>query len=516
MTSQALGVLHFSHSGSGVLGAQPFTASDLSSVAHGTAKLSLADAARDRVQRGRAVVERIAASEKAAYGINTGFGGLAEVRIPNDRLAELQRRLLLSHAAGVGEPLSVPETRALMALRALVLSTGTAGVRPLVLDQLLAVLNAGITPIVPEKGSVGASGDLAPLAHLALTLIGEGEALLEGQHLPAALALKQVGLTPITLAAKEGLALVNGTQAMSAVGGLALCEAQQLTEIADILGALTVEAMLGSHRPFDERIHQARPHRGQIESAAHLRQLLAGGDIAASHIGCHKVQDAYSLRCMPQVHGATRDTLRYCLGVLETEMNSATDNPLVFAPGLGYGEEELVISGGNFHGQPIALALDFAAIAIAEIANISERRIEQLLNPTLSGLPAFLSEAPGENSGYMMAQVTAAALVNENKVLCHPASVDSIPGSASREDHVSMGMTSARKLREVVRNVRHVLAIEWMCAVQALEFRLPLQPGPALQKASSQLRIGVPRLAEDRLLAKDLAWASKHLLSLAA
>lgn len=497
-----------------ILGDGAFSMNDLFDASRQGTSLTLSEQAQERIKIGRRVVDRIAASDRAAYGINTGFGGLAEVRIPNDRLSELQRRLLLSHAAGIGQPLSIEETRALMVLRTLVLATGTAGVRQAVVDQMLAIYNAGIAPIVPEKGSVGASGDLAPLAHLALCLIGEGDALYQGQRIPAAEALRKVGLQPMQLQAKEGLALVNGTQAMSAVGGLAIHEGTLLTEIADVLGAITVEAMLGSHRPFDERIHNARPHPGQIASAAHLRQLLAGGGIVTSHAGCNKVQDAYSLRCMPQVHGASRDALAYCKRVLEIEMNSATDNPLVFAAGLGFGDEEVVLSGGNFHGQPIALALDFAAIAIAEVANISERRIEQLLNPTLSGLPAFLSENPGENSGYMMAQVTAAALVNENKVLCHPASVDSIPGSASREDHVSMGMTSARKLREIVKNVRCVLGIEWMCAVQALEFRRPLQPSPVLLEASARLRRGVPRLADDRLLSVDLHWATDHVLDL--
>jgi histidine ammonia-lyase len=491
------------------LGHDPLTLEQLAALSAQPQDVTLHASAMARLERGRAVVDRIAAGDTAAYGINTGFGALAEVRIDPSRLKELQRRLLLSHAAGVGNPLSAAETRALILLRALVLATGTAGVRPVVAERLLELYRKDILPIVPEKGSVGASGDLAPLAHLALALIGEGEVMHNGARVPAQRALAAVGLSPLELGPKEGLALVNGTQAMSAVGGLAVAEALRLAEWADAIGAMSLEGMLGSHKPFDARIHAARPHPGQIQVATRLRALLTGSEIERSHVGCAKVQDAYSFRCMPQVHGATRDTLAYVRTVLETEIRSATDNPLVFPDGaVGEGD---VISGGNFHGQPVALALDFAAIAVAELASISERRVEQLLNPSLSGLPAFLTEHPGENSGFMMAQVTQASLVNENKVLAHPASVDTIPGSASREDHVSMGMTSARKLREIVKNVRHVLGIELLAAAQAIELRRPLRSSAPIEALHTRLRQRVPKLEADRYLAADIAAAFELL-----
>jgi histidine ammonia-lyase len=487
------------------LGEKPFALSDLVACAEKREPVALSTESHTRLVAARAVVERIAASDEVAYGINTGFGALAETRIERDQLSELQRRLLVSHAAGVGAPLSVAETRGLMVLRALVMASGASGVRPLIVERLLELYNRDVTPIVPEKGSVGASGDLAPLAHLALALIGEGDVIHAGRRRPSREALSELGLKPLVLEAKEGLALVNGTQAMSAVGGLAVADALALCDWADAIGAMTVEGLMGSHRPFEARISELRPHPGQLTSATRVRAMLEGGNIADSHAECGKVQDAYSLRCLPQVHGASRDALDYARRVLEIEFNAATDNPLVFADS---GE---VISGGNFHGQPVALALDFAAIAVSELANISERRIEQLVNPTLSGLPAFLSPSPGENSGYMMAQVTAASLVNENKVFCYPASVDSIPGSASREDHVSMGMTSARKLREVVRNARIVLAIEAMCAAQAIDFRAPLKPGPRILALHQRVRARVPRLGDDRWMSPDIAAAVEVL-----
>ena len=494
------------------IGDRSLSLTDLAAAAPLGARAELTPSARVRIDAGRAVVERIAASGKAAYGINTGFGALAEVPIAAADLATLQRRLLLSHAVGVGEPLAIEEVRALMILRACVLATGTSGVRQRVADQLLALYNHDIVPVVPEKGSVGASGDLAPLAHLSLALIGESEVFFRGARVPAADALRACGLVPLELGPKEGLALVNGTQAMCAVGGLALERAMRLLQAADVVGALSVEGLLGSHKPFDARIAAVRAHPGHAAVAEHMRGLLMGGTLADSHQGaaCKKVQDPYSLRCMPQVHGASRDALGYCQRALEIEFAAATDNPLVFA------EQDEVISGGNFHGQPVALALDFAAIAVAELASISERRIEQLVNPQLSGLPAFLSPEPGKNSGFMMAQVTAASLVNENKVYCYPASVDSIPGSASREDHVSMGMTSARKFREIVRNTEYVLAIEWMCAAQAIDLRAPLVPGPRLQKAHALLREVVPRLDDDRFLSPEVLRARERVLALAA
>jgi histidine ammonia-lyase len=474
------------------------TLAELAQLATAPSRVSLHEEALVRLHKGRAVVDKIAAGDKAAYGINTGFGALAEVRIDNSKLKELQRRLLLSHAAGVGAPLSSAETRALILLRALVLATGTAGIRAIVAERLVELYNRDILPVVPEKGSVGASGDLAPLAHLALALIGEGEVFYKGARMPSKQALAAEGLSPIELGPKEGLALVNGTQAMSAVGGLALQEAMHLADWADAIGAMSLEGMMGSHKPFDDRIARARPHPGHLHSAARLRSLLAGSEINVAHLNCSRVQDAYSFRCMPQVHGASRDTFTHARGVLEIEMNAATDNPLVFA------DDGEVISGGNFHGQPVALVLDFAAIAAAELASISERRVEQMLNPSLSGLPAFLTQHPGENSGFMMAQVTQASLVNENKVFSHPASTDSIPGSASREDHVSMGMTSARKLREIVKNVRYVLGIELLAAAQAIDLRRPLKTSPKLEALHARVRQVVPKLEDDRYLAPDI------------
>lgn len=468
----------------------------VAAVANG-APARLGSKARERVLRARSVVESKAASGEAVYGVTTGFGALAEVPIPPDQIVALQRNLILSHAAGVGRPLSREETRAMMFLRAQTLSEGFSGVRPEVIELVLEMLNRGVHPVIPEKGSVGASGDLAPLAHLALTMIGEGKAELDGAILPSAEALRRVSLQPIVLAAKEGLSLVNGTQGMAAIGTLALLDAEQLCQLADVAGGMTLEGLAGLATAFDERIHNARPHPGQRECAANLRRIFAGSSlVATSRRG--RVQDPYSLRCMPQVHGATRDALAYARRVFECEINSATDNPLVFA------EEQEMLSGGNFHGQPLALALDFAAIALAELGNISERRVEQLVNPALSGLPPFLVRQSGIHSGYMMAQVTAASLVNENKVLASPASTDSIPGSASREDHVSMGMTSARKLREIVANTRAILAVEILCATQAIDLRAPATPGRATAAAHAAVRRVVPHLDADRLLAVDI------------
>lgn len=476
----------------------------LEDVARRGRPLGIHPEAAQRMHKSRAYVEAIATSGKPAYGINTGFGALAEVPIPNADLLTLQRNLILSHAVGVGDPLPYDVARAMLVLRGNVLCTGRAGVRPLVAETLCTLLNAGVAPYVPARGSVGASGDLAPLAHATLLFLGEGNALLKGadgvvRTVTSAEALRHAGVLPLVLQAKEGLALVNGTQAMGALGSLCLLDAERLCELADVAGASTVEALMGSHKPFDARIQAVRPHTGQVECARHFRELLAGGQIAPSHANCHKVQDPYSLRCMPQVHGASRDALAYVRRTLLTEINSATDNPLVFE------EDQEVISGGNFHGQPLALALDFLAMAVAELANISERRIEQLVNPALSGLPAFLVKNSGLNSGFMICQVTAAALINENKVLCHPASVDSIPSSANREDHVSMGMTSANKAAQVVENVRRVLGIELMVAAQALDMRAPLTPGVGVARVHAVVRTRVPHLDQDRLLMKDLA-----------
>jgi histidine ammonia-lyase len=407
----------------------------------------------------------------------------------------LQVNLLRSHAVGVGEPLSEAETRAMMLLRANVLAKGHSGVRPVVLETLVRMLNADILPVVPSKGWVGASGDLAPLANLALGAIGEGWVRYGGERVPAAEAMARAGDEPLALEAKEGLALLNGTQAMTAVGALALADAEALARGADAIGAMTLEALLGTPAAFDPRIHDARAHDGQRAVAANMLALLEGSEIRESHRDCGRVQDAYSLRCIPQVHGAVRDACAHARRVLTVEFNSATDNPLVF-PDTGE-----VISGGNFHGEPIALALDYLAMAVSELASISERRIERLVNPDLSGLPAFLVKEAGTNSGMMIAQVAAVSLVAENKVLAHPASVDSLPTSANKEDHVSMGMTSALKLATIVENVCAVLAIEALCAAQGLDFRAPLRPGRGAAAAFERVRAAVPHVEHDVVLA---------------
>ncbi len=481
-----------------LLDGETLSLEEIRDVARGGVEVELAPEALARVERSRALVDRVAAGEEAAYGINTGFGTLAEVRIDRKDLRTLQRNLLLSHAAGVGTPLPIPEARALLLLRCNVLAKGHSGIRPRTLQLALDMLNRGVIPVVPERGSVGASGDLAPLAHLALVLIGEGEAFMGGERLPGRAALTRAGLEPVVLEAKEGLALVNGTQAMCAVGTLALLRAEALSEIADLAGAMTLEGLLGSHRPFIVPIQAARPHPGQGAAAEHLRALLRDSEIVESHADCSKVQDPYSLRCMPQVHGAARDGLAHARGVLAIEVNSATDNPLVF-PG-----EDLIVSGGNFHGQPVSLALDVLAIACTQLAAISERRVEQLVNPALSGLPPFLARNSGLNSGFMIAQVTSAALVAESRILSHPASVDSIPSSAGREDHVSMGMTAALKARQVVEFTRSCLAVEVLVAAQALDFRKPLRAGRGVAAAHAAVRQVVPPMEEDREIHRDI------------
>jgi histidine ammonia-lyase len=470
----------------------------IASVAAG-ARVTLAPGGRERIEAAHQVVRRILAEGRQVYGVNTGFGHLKDIRIPPERVAELQLNLVRSHAAGVGEPLDEPVTRVLMLLRAHVLARGHSGVRPEVVETLLAHLNAGVLPVIPEQGSVGASGDLAPLSHLALMLVGEGEATLDGVRLPSAEAQRRKGLSPLVLEAKEGLALVNGTQMIVALGALSLLEAKALATAADVIGAVTLEALQGSHRAFEARLQELRPHPGQIESAANLRLLLAGSAVAAAHADCGRVQDAYSLRCMPQVHGASRDVIRFVESVLSIEIDAVTDNPIVFPA-----EGEL-LSGGNFHGQAPAVALDTLALAGAELASISERRVERLMNPAHSGLPPFLTPDPGVHSGLMMAQVTAAALVSENKVLCHPASVDSIPTEAGQEDHVSMGPIAARKARRVVRHARQVLAIELLAACQALDLRRGPKPGKGVAAAWAAVRGKVPPMQADRIVARDIA-----------
>jgi histidine ammonia-lyase len=474
------------------------TLHDLESVATTRGQVGLAPDARALVARARAVVDSAVAGGAVVYGVTTGFGNFAEVVIPLDRIRELQLNLIRSHAAGVGEPLGEVETRALMLLRANVLAKGMSGVRPQTLDLLLAMLNAGIHPVIPSQGSVGASGDLAPLAHLALALVGESECVFRGRRQPCAEALQSAGLASVALEAKEGLALINGTQVMTAVAGLALAEAHRLTRMADVVGALTLDALTGTDVAFDPRIHAARPHPGQQASARNLKRLLAGSPLRESHRGCGKVQDAYSLRCMPQVHGACRDALGFATATVAIELNSATDNPMVFADS---GE---LLSGGNFHGEPVAIAADVAAIGSAELGAISERRIERLVNPALSGLPAFLTREGGLQSGLMIAHVTAAALASENKVLCHPASVDSIPTSANKEDHVSMGVTAAHKAARVVTNVRRILAVEVLAACQALEFHRPLETSAPLEAVHALLRSQAAAYHRDRILAPDI------------
>jgi histidine ammonia-lyase len=470
-------------------------------VAHENERVELEAEARRRIQKSRAVVRGILERNEVVYGISTGFGKFADVRIAPDALQQLQLNLVRSHACGLGAPLPISEVRAMMLLRANVLALGFSGVRLEIVEFLCEMLNRGLCPVVPEKGSVGASGDLAPLAHLALTLIGEGEAFLAGERLCSVDALTRAGLRPLTLEAKDGLALLNGTQAMHAVGGLALFRAQRLARVADVAGAMTLEGLMGTPRAFDARLHAARPHRGQIAVAEHLRALLRGSEIRESHReNDPRVQDAYSVRCIPQVHGAVRDALDHVEHILAIESASATDNPLVFS------ESNSVISGGNFHGAPLALAFDYAAIALTDLMSISERRTESLVNPALNfGLPAFLARQPGLQSGLMIAQVAAAALLNEAKVLAHPASIDNVPTSAGKEDHVSMGMTAATKLRAIVDNAENLLAIELIAAAEALEHRRPLQAGLAVERAYAIVREHVQPLLDDRSLANDIA-----------
>jgi histidine ammonia-lyase len=459
--------------------------------------------AREKVNAARAVVDALVAENKVAYAITTGVGKLSDVRIDAAQNRQLQVNLIRSHAAGVGEPLSQQETRAMMLLRANSLAKGFSGVREQVIDQLCEMLNRGVHPVVPSQGSVGASGDLAPLAHLALAMIGEGEAVFENARMPGGEALRRAGLKPLVPEAKEAISLINGTQAMLAVGALGLLEAENLADTADVLGAMTLDALHGTDVAFDERIHTARPHPGQVKVAANLRRLLAGSQIRASHKDCGRVQDAYSMRCIPQVHGAVRDTLEFCRRTFEIEMNAAVDNPLVFVTGDAEGD---VVSGGNFHGQPLAFALDYLAIALTVLAGISERRIERLVNPALNeGLPPFLTADAGMNSGFMMPQVIAAALASENKVLAHPASADSITTSGNKEDYVSMGMTAAIKLKKVVANATHVLAIEACAAAQAIDFLAPLKTSPLLERAHAAIRKVSPRIEQDRVLAQDFA-----------
>jgi len=485
----------------------------------------LASDAREAVKRARAVVDSLVAGNRLAYAITTGVGRLSDVRIAPAQVRELQVNLIRSHSVGVGEPLSEAEVRAMMLLRANSLAKGLSGVRTEVIDALCEMLNRGVYPLVPSRGSVGASGDLAPLAHLALGMIGEGEAFVSSDGKPgartsAAEALRSSGIKPLVLEAKEAISLINGTQGMLSVGSLLLLAAETLVESADVIGAMTLDALHGTDVAFDARIHQARPHLGQLRTAENLRRLLEGSEIRESHRDCGRVQDAYSLRCIPQVHGAIRDTLAHCRLVLQTEINSAVDNPLVFPATRKVGEkadpvgEGDILSGGNFHGEPVAFALDFLAIALSALAGISERRLERLVNPALNeGLPPFLASGAGMNSGFMMPQVTAAALASENKVLAHPASVDSITTSGNKEDYVSMGMTAALKLRQIVANARDVLSIEAMAAAQALDFLQPLKTSPRLQQAHTAIRSVVGVMEQDRVMYQDFARIAELITS---
>jgi len=472
--------------------------SDLSRIAAGEpTQLALTEPARDAIRAGRGRIEAILAEGQTIYGINTGFGKLASKRISSDQLTTLQHNLLFSHAAGLGAPLSDVLTRLSLALRIATLSHGNSGIRLQTVERLIALFNLDLLPVVPEQGSVGACGDLAPLAHLALPVIGHGELRQEGQVRPAADALAEAGLTPLSLEAKEGLALINGTQVSTAQLVSVLHRAERLVKVADIAGAMSLEALQGTDRAFDARVDALRPHPGAGSVATNLRGLIADSAIRQSHADCDRVQDPYSIRCMPQVHGASRDALRHVLEVCRIETRAVTDNPLVM-------EDGAVISAGNFHGQPIALAADYAAIALAELANISACRIEQLVNPDLSRLPPFLVEGEGLNSGYMIAHVAAVSLVSENKVLAHPASVDSIPTSAEQEDHVSMSTFASRKCATVATNLEQVLAIELLLGAQGIDFHLPLQPGPGLAAAHALIRSRVPHLDRDRLLSVDI------------
>src|ERR1043166_4887709 len=474
-----------------VLDGEALTIAQVSAIARANEPVGLAAHAMGAMRRSRSVVERLAAGEDPVYAVNTGVGLLADVRVPTADLQALQRNVVRSHAAGVGAPLSRAETRAMMLIRANVLAKGFSGIRPVVAERLCDLLNRGVTPVVPARGSVGASGDLAPLAHMALVLMGEGEAEFEGARMPGGEALRRAGISPLALESKEGISLLNGTQAMLAVGCLELEQCERLARAADVVCAMTLDGLKGTPRAFDARLHATRPHPGQPDSASNLERLLKGSEIRESHITCLRVQDAYSLRCAPQVHGAVRDTLAEARRVFSIELNSATDNPLVF--------DSEILSGGNFHGEPLAFQLDYLAVALTALASISERRIDRLVNPALNEhLPAFLAGNPGLESGLMMAQVTAAALVAENRVLAHPASTGSITTSGNKEDFVSMGMTSALKLQRVVKNTRNVLAIEALAAARALDLLAPLKTSPALESVRAQIRAVSPAIDSDR------------------
>lgn len=493
------------------LGRRKLTIEEVGEVALRNRKVELSPAATRAIRRSHEFLLREVRSGKTLYGVNTGFGLLSDVKIGAADLETLQMRLLRSHACGVGPVMSDPVVRAMLLLRAQALALGCSGVCVELVRKILELLNKGVHPLIPHQGSVGASGDLAPLAHLALVLIGEGRARYRGREMSGRQALKAARIKPIKLGPKEGLALINGTQFMTAIGCLTLLEAEHLANVADIAGAMTLEALRGTASAFDPKIHQARPHPGQIHVARRMRELLSPGGrksaIARSHAGCKRVQDPYSLRCIPQVHGASRDAFAYARQVLEREINSVTDNPLVFAA------SRQILSGGNFHGQTVAIAMDLLAIAAAELASISEQRLEKLVNPALSDLPAFLTQRGGLNSGFMIVQVAAASIVSENKTLCHPASVDSIPTSADKEDHVSMGAWAARKAGRVVVNTRRVLAMELLAAAQGIDLLRPLRSSAPLEAAHRKIRARVRRLDDDREMHRDFKQIEELILS---
>jgi len=471
---------------------------DIFNVANGYGRISWKSSSQEKVQQARALIDSYVEKDQVVYGVTTGFGKLSDVKINREELVQLQSNLIRSHACGTGPPLSPEETRAALLIRANVLAKGFSGVRPVVIHTLIEMINKDVLPLIPSKGSVGASGDLAPSAHLALVLMGEGRAVFNGEELDGAEAMSRAGIPTLTFQAKEGLAVLNGTQIMSAVGCLQVLHLEYLLQMASLAAAMTTDGLKDTDMHFDRKVHQVRAHPGQMKVAEEMRRILEQSEIRESHRFCGRVQDPYSLRCIPQVHGAVWDTLEHARTILEREINSATDNPLVFF------EEGEVISGGNFHGEPVAFVLDFLGIAASEIAGISERRIELLINPDLSGLPAFLAKEPGLNSGFMIAQLTVVSLLAENKILSHPASVDNLPTSANKEDHVSMGMTAALKLRQIVENVRTVLAVELLIACQAIDFRRPLKTSPTLENVHGLIRRQIPFMDVDRIISRDI------------
>ena len=489
-----------------LIGARRLTIEDVLSVAVGGRKVGLSKDARRRVEKSRSVLEAFLDSGRIMYGVNTGFGRFAEVNISPQEIRSLQRNVVLSHAAGVGDPLSDEVVRAVLLLKANALAAGYSGVRPVVVETLLQMLNAGVHPVIPSKGSVGASGDLAPLSHMSLVLLGLGKARVGGKTMDGKRAMTQYNIPLLDLEAKEGLALMNGTQVMTAVGVFALDRARNLFGCGDVIGAMSVEALSGSAIPFDERIHSVRGQKGQMMVAANFRSLLEGSEILTER-PVRRVQEGYSLRCIPQVHGAGRDVLGFVRSILEREVNGVTDIPLVFA------QDGEVLSGGNFHGEPIGLAMDSLGVAVSSLAGISERRIACLMDSSTSGLPGFLVTEQGLHSGFMLAQITAAALVSENKGLAHPASVDSIPTSANQEDYVSMGMRAANKALQILENAENVLAVELLCSCQGVELRRPLKPALALQNVLSAFRQEVPHLDADRVLASDIEKANAFIRS---